>query len=357
MVSKPKSSKRIGTAFGLALLASLALGSGVIAPASASAAAPENITLPVISPTEPKVAQVATTTTGTWNGKPTSYTFAWQRCNSSGGECAAISGATSSSYTPTSTDLGHALVTAVTASNASGSNTAYSKPTSPVAPSGPLSWYACKNVGAGSGLFEDAACSKEGGTKAFAWTKLATKAPTGFKTSGTSGFTLELVFGGGILVTISCSGQASESTIENQSYGKGGTIGALSEAKASFILSGCTVTKPAGSGCAVPAGTLHFEQMAGEATEFEGKPALKLSPLNAEGRLITFKIEGCSGGAEALNGEQAVKGTFTGIANSSTSSLEFTKASSKITHNGIASAFAGTSKMETTAGEALKLAL
>ncbi len=215
-------------------------------------------------------------------------------------------------------------------------------------------WYSCKNVGAGSGLFEDAACSKEGGSKAFAWTKLATKTPTGFKMSGSSGFTMEVPFGGGIGVTIGCSGQASEGTIENQAYGKG-TVGVLSEAKASFILSGCTVTKPEGYGCVVPS-TLHFEQMAGEATEFEGKPALKFSPLNGGGVLITFTISGCSGGAGLFNGEHQMKGTLTGIANSSTSSLEFTKASSKISQFGIAGAFVGTSKMETTAGEALKLA-
>jgi hypothetical protein len=80
-----------------------------------------------------------TTSTGTWNGSPTAYAFQWQRCDSSAANCAAIAGATSSSYVAATTDVGSTLVAVVTASNASGSASAASAPTAVVtsAPASP----------------------------------------------------------------------------------------------------------------------------------------------------------------------------------------------------------------------------
>src|SRR4051794_20788645 len=101
MVSKPRSLKRILPTLGVALVAALALG--VVGVASASAAAPTNTALPVVTAT-PKVGQVATTTQGTWTGSPTSYAYVWFRCNAAGAECKSITGATSASYTPVGAD-------------------------------------------------------------------------------------------------------------------------------------------------------------------------------------------------------------------------------------------------------------
>lgn len=65
--------------------------------------------------------------TGTWSGSPTSYSYQWQRCSMTDGQpptvgtCTNISGATSSTYTVTSSDVGKALAATVTATNSAGS--------------------------------------------------------------------------------------------------------------------------------------------------------------------------------------------------------------------------------------------
>ena len=69
----------------------------------------------------PTVGEVLTTTNGTWTNSPTSYAYQWQDCNSAGGGCVNIGGATSSSYTVASGDVGDTIRCVVTASNAYGS--------------------------------------------------------------------------------------------------------------------------------------------------------------------------------------------------------------------------------------------
>ena len=82
----------------------------------------------------PQDGQTLTTSAGTWNGTtPMSYAYQWNRC-SSGGGCTQIGGATSSSYTATSADVGDTLTVSVTASNSAGSATAGSAPTATVGP-------------------------------------------------------------------------------------------------------------------------------------------------------------------------------------------------------------------------------
>ena len=66
---------------------------------------------------------------GLWLGTGISYAYQWQRCNSS---CAAIAGATATSYTVATADRGARLRLAVTASNPGGSVTAYSSQTAVV---------------------------------------------------------------------------------------------------------------------------------------------------------------------------------------------------------------------------------
>ena len=60
------------------------------------------------------VGEILTSTVGIWSHAPTSYTYAWQRAG------VAISGATTSSYTLTSTDSGHAIGCIVSATNTAG---------------------------------------------------------------------------------------------------------------------------------------------------------------------------------------------------------------------------------------------
>ena len=73
----------------------------------------------------------------TWTDSPASYAYQWRRCDTGGGDCAAIAGATLSTYTLTGTDVGATIRVAVTAANAGGQATATSDATGVVAPAAP----------------------------------------------------------------------------------------------------------------------------------------------------------------------------------------------------------------------------
>lgn len=102
---------------------------------AASTAVPKNKTLPTISGTA-LVGQTLVATHGTWSGTPTSFHYAWSRCDTAGAACLAISGATSKIYTVTATDVGHTIRVTVTARNASGATPATSAQTAIVPTSG-----------------------------------------------------------------------------------------------------------------------------------------------------------------------------------------------------------------------------
>jgi len=77
-----------------------------------------------------------TTTNGTWTGSPTSFVYEWQDCNSTGGSCSSISGATSASYILTANDVGDTIRVVVTATNSGGSTPATSTATATATSSG-----------------------------------------------------------------------------------------------------------------------------------------------------------------------------------------------------------------------------
>jgi hypothetical protein len=93
---------------------------------------PVNVTPPSISGSA-VVGKTLTASTGTWSGMALKYSYHWQRCNTSGGSCASISGATHSTYALVSADVGTTLRVVVTASNRKGSQSATSAPTTVVA--------------------------------------------------------------------------------------------------------------------------------------------------------------------------------------------------------------------------------
>jgi hypothetical protein len=95
---------------------------------AAAAAAPANSVLPVISGTV-QVGQTLTVDNGTWSGTPTAYAYSWSRCDTTGGSCAAISGATTQSYVLKTVDAGMTLRATVTATNSTGSTVATSAAT------------------------------------------------------------------------------------------------------------------------------------------------------------------------------------------------------------------------------------
>jgi hypothetical protein len=95
---------------------------------------PDPLTAPAISGTM-KAGEKLTTTNGTWSANPaiTLYAYAWARCAANGSSCAAVGGATSSTYTLTDADVGHTLRSYVTAVNGNGPTQAQSAQTAVVA--------------------------------------------------------------------------------------------------------------------------------------------------------------------------------------------------------------------------------
>lgn len=77
----------------------------------------------------PYVGNTLTAVTGTWTGNPT-FTYQWVSCTTTA--CSDIAGATSSTYVPTTADIGDELVVVVTATNADGNNSNYSQATAPI---------------------------------------------------------------------------------------------------------------------------------------------------------------------------------------------------------------------------------
>ena len=106
--------------------------------------APANTSAPAVSG-QTVQGQSLSTSNGSWSGSPTSYSYQWQDCNSSGASCTDISGAASSSYTLQASDVGSTIRSVVTATNGGGSASASSAATAavsgtaPTAPAGPLS--------------------------------------------------------------------------------------------------------------------------------------------------------------------------------------------------------------------------
>lgn len=105
----------------------------IVATAAAATTAPSNTAPPTLSGTA-RVGETVTASQGTRNGTtPITYAYQWQRCDKNGTSCNAITGATSASYTLTSSDHGSTLRVRVTASNSAGSSSATSVPSAVVA--------------------------------------------------------------------------------------------------------------------------------------------------------------------------------------------------------------------------------
>jgi len=86
--------------------------------------APINSVAPALSGT-PTSTHVLTSSNGTWNGAPTSYTYQWQK------DGVNIMGQTANTYTILVGDVGHALRCVVTAHNAGGATSANSNAITP----------------------------------------------------------------------------------------------------------------------------------------------------------------------------------------------------------------------------------
>lgn len=102
---------------------------------AAAVVAPSSSASPTVSGTGVQ-GSTLTTSDGSWSGSPTSYTYQWQDCDTSGAGCANIAGAAASSYTLQASDVGNTVRSTVTARNSAGSATASSAATATIIASG-----------------------------------------------------------------------------------------------------------------------------------------------------------------------------------------------------------------------------
>ena len=116
-----------------AVAAALAVSVGV--GLAVTTAAPSNTSLPSVSGAA-RDGSTLSASHGGWSGSPTDYAYQWQRCDSQGGNCAAITGANSNRYTLTTAEVGHDVRVVVTATNKDGTGTATSRPTNSVQATG-----------------------------------------------------------------------------------------------------------------------------------------------------------------------------------------------------------------------------
>ena len=95
---------------------------------------PQSKAAPTVSGTL-ALGQPLTASQGIWTGDQLAFTYQWERCDASGAGCAAVPGATSSTYSAATGDLASTLQVRVTAQNRLGTVSTASAPTAIV--SGP----------------------------------------------------------------------------------------------------------------------------------------------------------------------------------------------------------------------------
>lgn len=95
------------------------VGSPIGLAAFTPAANPANVSAPAISGTAEQ-GQTLSVSHGDWSNDPTTFSEQWTLCATSGGSCAAVAGATGSTYTLASSAVGKTIRVQEIASNASG---------------------------------------------------------------------------------------------------------------------------------------------------------------------------------------------------------------------------------------------
>lgn len=125
----------VGKTLRVAVTATNAAGSATVtSPATGTVGAllPSNVELPGITGSLID-GQALKALTGSWSGStPLSYSYQWELCNATGGECSSVSEAVTATLSLVSADVGKTVRVAVTATNSGGSTTATSPATNAV---------------------------------------------------------------------------------------------------------------------------------------------------------------------------------------------------------------------------------
>src|SRR5205085_4626865 len=130
-----------GSTIAVTVIGTNSLGSAQAAAAAVGPVvdAPANTTAPGVSGSAVEGQQL-TASNGSWTGYPApTFGYQWQRCDTTGSNCAPIQGASGQTYTLLSADVGATVNVVLTGSNTSGSAQAPSAATGVVtSAAGPL---------------------------------------------------------------------------------------------------------------------------------------------------------------------------------------------------------------------------
>jgi hypothetical protein len=272
-------------------------------------APPINLTVPSVSPANPNVGSAVTASNGTWAHEPSSYTYQWKRCSSTGTECGSIAGAAKSTYTPNQYDEAHTLVVQVTAINAGGSTPASSAPTGVVNAelTGAHHWYVCREVGFKEGAYGDESCLNGGEPGNFEWVQLKAGSPSSITATNLTPIKVSVEVAK-VKTVIECAGESGSGTVENPAGGGGGKL----TGNASLLtLTACKVTAPAE--CTIPS-----EQVTGYSV-LASTTAGKIAVTPTGSNLFSFSLNA----SKCIISGATVSGTLNGTVNSAYSSLVF----------------------------------
>jgi hypothetical protein len=131
--------RAIGIVFLLPVPARKLLGAGNVARVVAAEQRRLEAAFTVASTAAPTITgtaqqgQTLTLAEGTWSGAPSTFAYAWSRCDANGNACTPIAAATAKTYVPSAADSGAMLKAVVTGSNSVSSGQASSAPTAVVA--------------------------------------------------------------------------------------------------------------------------------------------------------------------------------------------------------------------------------
>jgi alpha-tubulin suppressor-like RCC1 family protein len=150
---------RVGVSNALGSVTAFSPATEVIASGSPQ---PRNTVVPSISGT-PGSGKTLTANAGSWLGEAAiSYSYQWESCNSNGGSCKNIAGATASTYVLGSGSVGDTIRVRVSASDTLGSAARTSAATAPIAPENDPSVEALPTV-SGTGLKGSVLTATSGG--------------------------------------------------------------------------------------------------------------------------------------------------------------------------------------------------